>query len=209
MIMVLSVLLIMFNDPLYPVTVLYPNKASSYFSVFFVINFIIYLLMLWIIFLDRIYYEDGEKTTKLFTPKRIAYIVITYILVLVLYTEIALDHIAGLPVVPTQDIHTRKFVALEILVLICIVAGFVYLLFRYITICTKVDEKMWRNQLFMFFSIFFLFVVLVMFFINGFSINDMAGNRMLLLFTVMNMYTFYLQYMYSITNEQRDNIDKE
>ena len=43
MIMVLSVLLVMFNDPLYPVTILYPNKASSYFSVFFVVNFIIFL----------------------------------------------------------------------------------------------------------------------------------------------------------------------
>ena len=112
MIMVLSVLLVMFNDPLYPVTVLYPNKASSYFSVFFVINFVIFLLFLWIIFLDRIYYEDGKKETQLFTPKRIAYICITYIFVLVLYTEIALDHIAGLPIVATQDLHTNKFIAL-------------------------------------------------------------------------------------------------
>ena len=56
MVMVMSVLLVMFNDPLYPVTVLYPNKASSYFSVFFVINFVIFLLFLWIIFLDRIFY---------------------------------------------------------------------------------------------------------------------------------------------------------
>ena len=60
----------------------------------------------------------------------------------------------------------------------------------------------------MFFSIFFLFLTIVMFFVNGFSINDMAGNRILLLFTLMNMYTFYLQYMYSITGEERDKVEK-
>jgi hypothetical protein len=61
MIAILSVLLVFFNDPLYPITILEPNKASSYFSVFFVINFVIFLIFLWIIFLDRIYYEDGQK----------------------------------------------------------------------------------------------------------------------------------------------------
>lgn len=56
MIAVLSVLLVFFNDPFYPITVMYPNKASSYFSVFFVINFVIFLIFFWIIFLDRMYY---------------------------------------------------------------------------------------------------------------------------------------------------------
>lgn len=57
----MSILLVFFNDPFYPITVLNPNKASSYFSVFFVINFVIFLIFFWIMFLDRIYYEDGQK----------------------------------------------------------------------------------------------------------------------------------------------------
>ena len=51
----------MFNDPFYPITVLFPNRGSSYFSVFFVINFILFLIFLWQLFLDRIFYEDGKK----------------------------------------------------------------------------------------------------------------------------------------------------
>ena len=51
----------MFNDPFYPITILVPNSVSSYLSVFFVINFVIVLLFLWIVFLDRIFYEDGKK----------------------------------------------------------------------------------------------------------------------------------------------------
>ena len=125
-----------------------------------------------------------------------------------LYTELALDHIEGLPIVATEEIYTNKFIALEVLVLIVIVAGFLYILIQYIRICIKVSDKLWRNQLFMFFSIFFLIITLVMFFVNGFHIFDMAGNRILFLFTAMNMYTFYMQYMYSITAEERDRIER-
>lgn len=100
MIVILSVLLVFFNDPFYPITILYPNKASSYFSVFFVINFVVFLIFMWIIFLERIYYEDGQKQTELLTWKRFLYIGVTYVLILVLYTLIAMDHIEGLPIVP-------------------------------------------------------------------------------------------------------------
>jgi len=112
MIVVLSILLVLFNDPLYPVTVLYPNKASSYFSVFFVINFIVFLLFTWIIFLDRINFEDGQKETNLIEWKRLGYIVVTYVLILTLYTLISFDYIEGLPIVPAQDLMGKSFVVL-------------------------------------------------------------------------------------------------
>lgn len=80
--------------------------------------------------------------------------------------------------------------------------GFGYIILSYIRLCSRANELMWRNQLFMFFSIFFIIVTVVLFFADGFEINSFAGNRILLLFTVMNMYTFYLQYMYSITREE-------
>ena len=89
----LSVLLILFNDPFYPITILKPNPVSSYFSVFFVINFVILLLFLWIVFLDRIYFEDGEKETKIIDWKRYIYIFVTYLLTLILYVEYAIDSI--------------------------------------------------------------------------------------------------------------------
>ena len=56
--------------------------------------------------------------------------------------------------------------------------------------------------MFMFFSLFFLFTTLVIFVMNGFRIHSYHGNRILLLYTEMNMYTFYMQYMYSVTSEE-------
>ncbi len=91
MVAALSVLLILFNDPFYPITILAPNPVSSYFSVFFVINFIIFLVFFWIIFLDRIFYEDGQKKTNVFNWKRIIFAFVFYLLSLILYIQYALD----------------------------------------------------------------------------------------------------------------------
>lgn len=208
MIAVLSVLLIFFNDPFYPITVMFPNKASSYFSVFFVINFVIFLMFFWIIFLDRMYYEDGQKQTNLLNKKRIIYIVVTYILVLVLYTLIAMDHIEGLPIVRTEELTSNKYIGLELISLLVVVLGFSYIVFTYIRLCIKADQLLWRNQLFLFFSVFFIVMVIALFFVNGFEINSFAGNRILLLFTMMNMYVFYMQYMYTISKEERDRVNR-
>ena len=204
----LSVLLIMFNDPFYPITIMAPNPVSSYFSVFFVVNFMIFVLFFWIIFLDRIHLEDGEKQTKVFEWKRIMFAFVTYILSLVLYVEYALDHLDNLPIVPTHDLLTTRFIVLEIILLILVVCGFIYIAFRYIKICMSIEEKLWRNEMFMFFSLFFLFTTLVIFVINGFRIHSYHGNRILLLYTEMNMYTFYMQYMYSVTGEEVERIDR-
>lgn len=56
MVFILSILLIAFNDPVYPATVLTGNRGASYFSVLFVISFAVYLIFFWMLFLDRIYY---------------------------------------------------------------------------------------------------------------------------------------------------------
>lgn len=134
----LSILLIMFNDPFYPITIMAPNPVSSYFSVFFVVNFMIFLLFFWIIFLDRIHLEDGEKQTKVFEWKRIMYAFVTYILSLVLYVEYALDHLEDLPIVPAQDLLSTKFIVLEITLLILVVFGFIYITYKYIKICMSI-----------------------------------------------------------------------
>jgi hypothetical protein len=80
-----------------------------------------------------------------------------------------------------------------------IIIGFCYIFISYIRLCVRGDEMLWRNQLFLFFSVFFIVITIVLFFVNGFEINTLAGNRILLLYTSMNMYTFYMQYMYSLS----------
>lgn len=56
----LSVFLIMFNDPFYPITVLKPNGASAFFSIIFIVNLVVLLFVFWIVTADRIQFEDGQ-----------------------------------------------------------------------------------------------------------------------------------------------------
>lgn len=55
--------------------------------------------------------------------------------------------------------------------------------------------------MFLMFSFIFIVVIIVMLIINGFSVYEYTGNRILILFTFMNMYTIYLQYMFSVTSK--------
>jgi len=60
-------------------------------------------------------------------------------------------------------------------------------------------SKIWRNQLYLIFVIFFIILVTGLIIFDGFHIFNLVGRRILLIFTVMNVYTFYMQYMYSVT----------
>ena len=104
-------------------------------------------------------------------------------LTLILYVEYAIDNIEDLPIVPAQDLLAPQFIVLEVAVLIFVISGFIYILVRYVNICMSVGNKLWRNQMFLFFSLFFLFTTLVLFIVNGFRIHSYHGNRILLIYT--------------------------
>ena len=54
MVLALSVVTIIFNDPFYVVTVTHPNYASNVFSVMFVVTLATFLVVFWLVILDRI-----------------------------------------------------------------------------------------------------------------------------------------------------------
>lgn len=199
----LSFMLIFFNDPFYPITILQPNFASSFFSVFFVVDFVIALVFSWVFFVDRIHYENGEKKTELSFKKRLLVGFLVYGIVLALYILYAFDNIENMPILPTHDFYREpKFLALEIIVMLLIVGIFLYIFCRYVQACSSSEDKLWRNQLFLFFSVFFLFLTAMLFFIEGFRIYTYEGNRILVLYSLMNFYVFYLQYMYRVPKEE-------
>lgn len=72
---------------------------------------------------------------------------------------------------------------------------------QFVRNCEGFTNKLWRNQMFMVFSAFFIVTLGVITISNEFTIFEYAGNLILLQFTVINMYTIFMQYMYSITNE--------
>ena len=92
--------------------------------------------------------------------------------------------------------------------ILIVIAGFLYIFLRYVQSCSSTDEKLWRNQLFLFFSVFFLFVTVVLFIIGGLQINDYSESRILILYSEMNFYIYYLQYMFRVTPEEVERIKR-
>ncbi len=70
-------------------------------------------------------------------------------------------------------------------------------------------NKIWRNQIFLMFSFLFIVIIFVMLIIDGFSVYEYTGNRILILFGFMNMYTIFLQYMFSINTKEASKLDRQ
>ena len=65
----LSILLIFFNDPFYAATILKSNLFFSILSTFFVCSFLSFMILFWIVMLQRIHREPATPETKLFNTK--------------------------------------------------------------------------------------------------------------------------------------------
>jgi hypothetical protein len=120
-----------------------------------------------------------------------------------LYLLYAFDTIDNVPIIPAHDLYgSNRFLGLEIVVLLVVIAGVIYILVRYMQICNSAENKLWRNQMFLFFTIFFIFVTFLLFLVEGYRIYDYSAHRILLLYSEMNFYVFYLQYMYRVTGSE-------
>ncbi len=111
----------------------------------FVLSFIVYLIFLWVIFFDRIFYEEGRKDTEQITKFKITYSVILFILMMVLYMLYANYRLNNHPMIPKERLNDRKILILDAIVSIIFGAAMVYLMLQYIRICCYKSDRLWRN----------------------------------------------------------------
>jgi len=112
------------------------------------------------------------------------------------------------PLTTTTSFNRGGMVYLMMWIIVLFVGGLGFMIAQYVQIFMKFESKLWRHQLFVFFSIFFVLVTFFcksfanpVFFINGFDIHSFVGGRVLMLYVEINTYMFYMQYMYSPTDE--------
>jgi hypothetical protein len=108
-----------------------------------------------------------------------------------------------------DEIKSGGIVAFEIISFLIYAAGFLYISFYFIRSTMNFFNKIWRNQIFLMFSFLFIVIIFVMLIIDGFSVYEYTGNRILILFGFMNMYTIFLQYMFSINTKEASKLDRQ
>jgi hypothetical protein len=82
MLVILGIALLLFNDPFMAITLLLPNLASSFFSTFWQINFVTFLLLFWIVIFDSIVIDNNQKVTKAITRSKLILTFVIYIIII-------------------------------------------------------------------------------------------------------------------------------
>jgi hypothetical protein len=79
-----------------------------------------------------------------------------------------------------------------------------YIIMQYFRICCNKSDRLWRSELFMSYSILFIGAMIIFIFTdNALGSYDYNGTTVIFLYGLMNLYTWYLQYMYSPTKETK------
>lgn len=68
-------------------------------SVAFVVNFLTFLMAFWMVFIDRILYESGEKFENAINRRKIVYFVLFYVSLFVLQFMAALHRFSDMPII--------------------------------------------------------------------------------------------------------------
>jgi hypothetical protein len=143
-----------------------------------------------------------------FNWKKEVYLVIMWLSCFFYYLFYSFAFFNVSPLTTTASLNKSGMVYLMLWIIVLVAVGFGYMIYQYIEIFRRFEGKLWRNQLFVFFSIFFIIVTCfckcsanIVFFINGFDIHSFIGGRVLILYVELNTYLMYMQYMYSPTAE--------
>lgn len=76
-----------------------------------------------------------------------------------------------------------------------------YIIFLYYKICQAYKTRIWRHRLFSVFSIYFIFCLAVFMFTGTPHVYSSYGERVLLFICIMNVYIYYMQFMYSPSDD--------
>ena len=194
-IVLLSLALILFNDPFYAVTILKASKFWAILSALFVVIFISSLIFFWVVMVQRIHMEGISVRTKLMNKKNIA-ILIGVFLVLIITTGIesvisrfdpAFHVNYEMPLV--YDI----FLVLLLLTTLFLIAVFAYNSYK---ICKKWNMIIQRYQFYFLISFYFVIALFFMMITGLYHAYDFNGVRLLMLFLLFNFYIIVLQFMW-------------
>lgn len=95
----------------------------------------------------------------------------------------------------------KKFLVAEVIIGIVLACGIMYIAFRFIKSCMISEGVMWRSEIYMILSAFFIFAIFVIVVSNSLILYNYSGEKIFFTYSLINVYVYYLQYMFTITRE--------
>ena len=197
---ILSIALILFNDPIYYVTVMYSNKFWASISSIFVVGFISLILFFWIVMVQRVHKENIRTTTKL-VNKRNLFLFLALFIVLSILTIIE-SLIARFD--PSFHVNYEYPLIYDIIMIIvlCLVFALCVILCKHSFLVYRNWNKIIpRHRFFITVSFYFVIVMFFMLITGLYHSYDFNGIRVLMLFLLFNFYVIVLQLFWRFENK--------
>lgn len=139
------------------------------------VNLVVFLVLLWLITADRIFYnESNVEFIQFFTAKKIVYVSVFWVELIVCLMVYSMAQINGSPVLSKDFL--RKYIAARVIIPITLFLGVGYVGYRYIKIFMNDEGKLWRDYIFMLFSSIFIVVLLAIIASNSLVLFNYSGS---------------------------------
>lgn len=197
---VLSIFLVFFNDPFYYLTIYNAGTFWAVVSNLEIFTFISFLLIFWIVMVQRIHKEKIRKGTKLLN--KYTWLIWSIGIILFLITGIMASIVTRFD----PGFHSRTEMPLVyqlfmiILMIYCIILV-VGLLFNIYKIFKDWNQLLRRHKVFFTISFYFFFAFFLISLTGFYQSYDSNGVKVLLVIFLGNFYVFLLQFLWRFAPE--------
>ncbi|CAD8080945.1 unnamed protein product [Paramecium sonneborni] len=204
-IIVLSFLLILYNDPLYILTIQNPNKVSLVFDVIFMSSFVIFIIFYWLESIENINDFNGKKFKYIFFIPKMIFSIIIWIFFSLCYILLAFNYFDD-PLKNFNDYGEINYFGMKwascgliILYIIKQIKQFALFIFQY-------ETRQWRFKQSGLLMINYFLIVMILVFTGSFSIINYAGEQVLISIALLNIYVYSEQYHWVSVEEREEKI---
>jgi hypothetical protein len=132
-----------------------------------------------------------------------------YALVLGYSVAYAITQTTDHPVFSFEDIRADGVLVMEVIAFIVFSLGCIYILYLFLYTLKYKPGRPHRHNVFMAISAAFFISTVVFFFVGGYDLYSYSASKILFTLCFMNLYSFFLQYLYAPTEKQVRDINKE
>lgn len=140
---------------------------------------------------------------------RIGIILIFYALVLSYTIAYAVLQTSDHPVFRYQDITSRTVFALAVTAFVIFGLACTYIIYLIIRVIRDRPNRLYRHNVFLVLTVIFFISTIVFFFVGGYNVYDYSAAKIFFTLAFMNLYSFYLQYLYAPTAKQMRKFARE
>jgi hypothetical protein len=134
---------------------------------------------------------------------------ICYALILGYSVAYAITQTTDHPVFSFEDVRSDGVIAMGVVAFMVFSLACVYIIYLFVHTLMYKPNRPYRHNVFMALSAAFFISTIVFFFVGGYDLYNYSASKIFFTFCFMNMYSFFLQYLYAPSLAQIRSLYRE